>query len=133
MSGGGPEDDELRRRLTPLQYFVTQQRGTETPFTGDYCHHGAAGTYCCICCGAALFPAATKFDSGSGWPSFWQPLAAGCVSQHPDPSHGMQRVEVRCGSCGAHLGHVFADGPEPTGERYCINSVALDFRPEGEA
>ncbi len=133
MSGGGPEDDELRRRLTPLQYFVTQQRGTETPFTGDDCHRQEAGTYYCICCGAELFAAATKFDSGSGWPSFWQPLAAGNVRLQSDPSHGMQRVEVRCGSCGAHLGHVFADGPQPSGERYCINSAALDFRPEGAA
>ena len=133
MSGGLPDDDELQRRLTPLQYHVTQQRGTEAPFSGRYCHQDAAGTYRCICCGAELFAAANQFDSGSGWPSFWRPVAAGNVRLEPDSSHGMQRVEVRCGNCGAHLGHVFADGPQPTGERYCINSAALDFSPERDA
>ncbi len=130
MDRGRPDDDELRRRLTSLQYQVTQQGGTEAPFSGRYCHYEGSGRYRCICCGALLFDAATQFDSGSGWPSFWQPAAPALVELRTDTSHGLHRVEVRCGRCGAHLGHVFGDGPQPTGERYCINSAALDFEPE---
>lgn len=133
MSGRKPTDDDLRRRLTPQQYYVTQQRGTETPFTGRFCRHQADGTYCCVCCGAALFDSGTRFESGCGWPSFWQPAAPGSVELLADSSHGMQKTEVRCGSCGAHLGHVFDDGPQPTGQRYCINSAALDFAAESDA
>ncbi|MBM5811841.1 MAG: peptide-methionine (R)-S-oxide reductase MsrB [Gammaproteobacteria bacterium] len=131
MDRGRPGDDELRRRLTSLQYDVTQRGGTEAPFSGRYCHYDGAGMYRCICCGAGLFDAATQFDSGSGWPSFWQPAAPGLVELIPDSSGGRRRVEVRCGRCGAHLGHVFDDGPQPTGTRYCINSAALDFEAEG--
>lgn len=126
---GKPSDEELRARLTPEQYYVTQQQGTERAFTGEYYHNDRDGMYLCVVCGERLFSSGAKFESGSGWPSFWQPVAARSVDERNDHTHGMQRTEVRCSSCGAHLGHVFADGPEPTGQRYCINSAALDFRP----
>jgi peptide-methionine (R)-S-oxide reductase len=126
-------DEELRERLDPLQYHVTQEAGTERAFTGVYwdCHD--EGVYRCIVCDEPLFKSDTKYESGTGWPSFWQPVSEDAVERHTDTSHGMVRVEARCANCGAHLGHIFPDGPRPTGDRYCMNSASLRLDKESPA
>lgn len=123
-------DDELRTRLSPEEYHVTQQAGTERAFTGRYWDSKTSGVYRCVVCDEPLFTSQTKYDSGSGWPSFWEPIDQDKVERHVDRSHGMVRTEALCASCGAHLGHVFPDGPRPTGERFCMNSVSLKLDPD---
>ena len=123
-------DDEWRQRLTPEQFQVTRQHGTERAFTGPWLDEKRSGIFHCIACDAPLFESTTKYESGSGWPSFFKPINDHAISEHQDESFGMRRVEIRCARCDSHVGHVFPDGPNPTGQRYCTNGVALDFKPK---
>jgi peptide-methionine (R)-S-oxide reductase len=123
-------ESEWQQQLSPEQYHVTREAGTEPAFTGKYNKTKDPGVYSCVCCGQPLFSSEAKFDSGTGWPSFYKPAADGAVEEKTDVTHGMRRTEVRCSKCDAHLGHVFPDGPRPTGMRYCMNSAALELKPE---
>ncbi|HBW3102279.1 TPA: peptide-methionine (R)-S-oxide reductase MsrB [Klebsiella pneumoniae] len=125
-----PTPEELKNGLSEMQFYVTQHHGTEPPFTGRLLHNKKNGVYHCLVCDAPLFNSQTKYDSGCGWPSFYEPVSAEAIRYLTDNSHGMQRIEIRCGNCDAHLGHVFPDGPHPTGERYCVNSASLSFTDE---
>jgi|SRR5215467_9107132 len=121
-------DEEYKRDLTPEQYHVARRKGTEPAFSGKYWDHHEDGVYNCVCCGTPLFDSETKYDSGTGWPSFYEPIAQENVKTEADDSYGMHRIEVKCSTCGAHLGHVFDDGPKPTRQRFCMNSASLDFK-----
>ena len=123
-------DAEWRAQLDPMQYQVARQAATERAFSGKYWDHTQAGKYLCVGCGTALFDSTTKFDAGCGWPSYFEPVNGEVIERVVDTAHGMVRVEVRCNNCGSHLGHVFEDGPKPTGERFCINSASIDFKPQ---
>lgn len=130
---GNDNGTAKKEQLTPEQYHVCREKGTERAFTGKYWDCKEDGLYACVCCGQPLFDSATKYDSGSGWPSFWQPLDTKAITEHRDMSYGMIRTEVVCSACAAHLGHVFPDGPLPTGLRYCINSASLDLMKRKES
>jgi len=124
--------DDLKKSLTEMQFYVTQNHGTEPPFSGKLLHKKREGVYHCLVCDAALFNSQSKYDSGCGWPSFYEPVSENAIRYLNDYSHGMQRIEIRCGNCDAHLGHVFPDGPQPTGERFCVNSASLSFNDEAD-
>lgn len=123
-------DEEWRQELTPEQYHILRQKGTERPFTGEYYTTKTPGTYLCAACGEELFSSDTKYESGSGWPSFYAPAKPEAIAEDEDASYGMRRVEIMCSRCGSHLGHVFPDGPRPTGLRYCVNSASLKLKPK---